>query len=82
MLTKDQQDAIAKAWRGRAEMQGYGKPTSAKYRKAEIDFLAGVASMLNVLYPNPEAGKLSNMVPPSWVMNPVFGRNVFPFEGK
>lgn len=80
MLTQDQQAAIAKAWRERAAAQNYGKPGSAKYRKAEIDFVAGAATALNVLYPNPDTGKLSNMVPMSWILNPVTGRNVFPTE--
>jgi hypothetical protein len=68
---------IEAAWLSRAAAQQLGKPSSARYSKAEAEFFVGAMAALNAAFPNPEgADKLSTAVPVAWVIHMMSGRNV------
>ena len=73
------QDTIRKsvedAWLSRAKTRNYGKRTSMKYLNAELEFFVGAMAALQAVQPG-ELDKLSPLVPPAWVFNPMTGRNI------
>jgi hypothetical protein len=84
MITVEQKQAIEQAWRDRVEAQGLkGAPIppdgrgSVTYRKAEVEFFAGVMAALQVLHPNTtEPGLMSNAIPAGWVLHALSGRPI------
>lgn len=73
--TKDQiRASVEKQWLDRANTMGFGKPSSATYRKHEAEFFVGAMSALHAIDPNPS--RLTSLVPPIWLVNVMSGRNV------
>lgn len=75
---KDKQEivaAIESSWRSRARTQGL-KPGTVTYRKAECEFFCGAMQALHAVDPDAAPDKLSNLVPPIWVVNIMCGRPV------
>lgn len=67
--------SVEDAWLLRTQTRNYGKPRSAKYQKAELEFFVGAMAALQAVQPG-EGDKLSPLVPPDWVFNPLTGRNI------
>lgn len=66
--------AIEAAWVKRAESLGL-KPSSSKYKDAEVEFFVGAMVVLNTLYPNKEEPRfMSPVIPPKWSLFPGIGR--------
>jgi hypothetical protein len=75
MISKEQKAAIEQQWLDRAKAQDL-KPTSMAYKRAEVEFFAGAMAALHTMFPNAEATKLSNAIPPIWVVNAISGRPI------
>lgn len=70
------QELVEQAWLRRAKAQYYGKPSSVKYKNAEIEFFCGAMSAMHALFPDNGEDRLSSLVPTAWVFNPMIGSNV------
>lgn len=70
------QQFVEDRWKSRAKAQDLGKPSSAKYTRAEIEFFCGAMTAIHALLPDNGEDRLSSFVPVSWVVNPTSGRNV------
>lgn len=68
-------EMIEQGWLSRAKTQDYGKPSTAAYRKKEIEFFCGAMYAMQALQPGSN-NAMSSMAPPRWVINPMTGRNV------
>lgn len=51
------------------------KPGSKRALDAECHFLCGAMATLNVVFPNEDSGRISEMIPPSWIFGPLTGRS-------
>lgn len=70
------QEFIEHRWKERAKMQDFGKPSSARYKRAEMEFFCGAMTAMHALFPDNGEDRLSSLVPPIWVINSMSGRNV------
>lgn len=77
-ISKEQQQAIAQAWRNRAAVQGL-KPGTKKHNDARMHFVAGAMSALHHTDIDATSDNLSGLIPPIWVVAGIAGRD--PFEG-
>ena len=66
---------IEDVWLSRAKSQQLGKPSTITYKKAELGFFIGAMSAINEILPRDD-DRLSNYVPPRWVINPMTGDNI------
>ena len=70
-------EKVEAAWLKRAEAQDFGKPASAKYRRAEMEFFMGAIVAINAMDDTPrDIEKLSPNVPVVWFINVMTGNNV------
>ena len=73
--------AIEATWHSRAAAQML-KPRSMAYKRAEGEFFTGAIAAINALCPNADPTKLSNDVPPIWVINALSGMPITEVRGK
>lgn len=66
---------IEDVWLSRAKSQQLGKPGTIAYKKKELEFFIGAMSAINEILPRDD-DRLSNYVPPRWVINPMTGDNI------
>lgn len=66
---------IEDVWVSRANSQHLGKQSTITYKKAELGFFIGVMAAINEILPHDD-DRLSNYVPPRWVINPMTGVNI------
>ena len=75
-LTMDEMaQRIEDVWLSRAKSQHLGKPSTITYRRKEIEFFIGAMSAINEILPRDD-DRLSDYVPPRWVINPMTGDNI------
>lgn len=78
-LSQEYKDEMAQriedVWLSRAKSQHLGKPSTITYRRKEIEFFIGAMSAINEILPRDD-DRLSDYVPPRWVINPMTGDNI------
>ena len=76
MVPNDVQALVAKAFANRAAAQGW-KPKSAAYKKAELEFAAGVVAAFDALW-EVENGKPpeGSSIPPAWLFAAIRGEQI------
>lgn len=72
-------EEIEQGWLSRAKTMEYGKPHTVTYKRKELEFFCGAMQTLNALMPC-DGGRISDLVPPAWILNPMTGRNVVEVE--
>lgn len=68
-------EEIEQGWLARTKTMEYGKPHTVTYRRKEIEFFCGAMQALNAVMPRDD-GRITDLVPPAWILNPMTGRNV------